>query len=60
MSSFTYFSNNCPDCGENLIGDGYSSHIHCPNVEFDDHDCYEADANPVYCGFEDEDEAQDG
>lgn len=43
-------SNNCPKCGEQLVGDGYTSVYHCPNAELDFD--YEPDAAPIYCSFE--------
>ena len=37
----------CPVCGGKLIGDGYTTVVHCENVDmpFD----IEPDANPVFC-----------
>lgn len=44
----------CKTCGENLIGDGYTVVVHCPNTDpFD----VEPDANPIHC--EEEDESQE-
>ena len=40
--------NNCP-CGEDLIGDGYTTTYHCPNSE--DFIGIEADGNAVYCEY---------
>lgn len=40
----------CPNCGGTLIGDGYTSVLHCENAE--DLDAIaeaEADAGPIYC-----------
>lgn len=38
----------CKVCGEDLVGDGYSTAIHCPNKDVDD--LYlEPDADVVYC-----------
>ena len=36
-------------CGEQMIGDGYTSVFRCPNA--DDDGTYEPDANPVECDF---------
>ena len=36
----------CHNCGERMIGDGYSVVLHCPNAEVYD---VEPDANPVHC-----------
>ena len=41
-------------CGEQMIGDGYTSAIHCPNADLDKHLYNEPDANPVECDFEEE------
>lgn len=40
----------CPNCGENLEGDGYNYVIHCPYTE-EDYYCLEPDAAPVYCNY---------
>lgn len=45
----------CNSCGEEMIGDGYNSHLICPNVTeevADQHEYDEPDAHPVYCDFE--------
>ncbi|MCP4256845.1 MAG: hypothetical protein GY774_04860 [Planctomycetes bacterium] len=39
----------CPNCGGELIGDGYNSVIHCENVKEDAYWFVEPDADPVYC-----------
>lgn len=36
----------CKTCGEDMIGDGYTSALHCPNVDAYD---LEPDANPKHC-----------
>ena len=38
----------CKTCGETMIGDGYKTVVHCPNVDPWDGD-WEPDANPVHC-----------
>ena len=38
---------SCPKCGGSLIGDGYTSVVHCEYVE--DTEGYEPDAGPVFC-----------
>jgi tRNA(Ile2) C34 agmatinyltransferase TiaS len=43
----------CKDCGEQMEGDGYTTVLHCPYAE-EDYDTIEPDANPVYCGFSDD------
>jgi hypothetical protein len=42
------YSSNCPVCGGGLIGDGFTSVIHCENVDVIG-EGYEPDADPVYC-----------
>lgn len=37
----------CPNCGGALVGDSYTTVIHC---EFTDPEGLEPDANPHYCG----------
>jgi len=39
----------CPNCNGELFGDGYTSVIHCENVDPDP--WLEPDANPVYCNY---------
>ena len=41
----------CPNCGEALVGDGYSLVLHCPRVDVTGSGL-EPDANPVYCSAE--------
>jgi len=40
----------CPDCGGTLIGDGYTTVVHCENAEPSKYWDLEADASPVFCG----------
>ena len=47
----------CRDCNERMEGDGYTSVLHCPYATEESYEYHEPDANPVYCGFEDEDES---
>lgn len=42
----------CPNCGEQLIGDGYSTVYHCPHADENTYEYHEPDANPVYCSEE--------
>lgn len=43
---------NCPNCGEELIGDGYSYAIHCPNFLGE---LFEPDSDAAFCeGGEDD------
>lgn len=39
---------NCPNCGERLTGDGYSTVLHCPNADTS-WQYAEPDAAPIYC-----------
>ena len=42
----------CPNCGEPLLGDGYSTVLHCPNAEGESDTSWqyaEPDAAPFYC-----------
>jgi uncharacterized protein (DUF983 family) len=43
----------CPKCGGDMIGDGYTSVMHCEYAEFD-YTEYEADAGPVLCDYEED------
>lgn len=36
----------CATCGERMDGDGYTSALHCPNVNAYDR---EPDASPLHC-----------
>ena len=46
---------SCPWCGGSMIGDGYTSVIHCEFANTDDYwDC-EPDAGPVWCSWEEVD-----
>lgn len=38
----------CPNCGGQMIGDGYTSTLHCENIIEPPWDL-EPDAEPVYC-----------
>ena len=38
---------SCPVCGGTMIGDGYTTPIHCENVDLDP--WIEADFGPIYC-----------
>jgi hypothetical protein len=42
----------CPNCGDDLIGDGYTTVIHCAGIEppVD----AEPDSGPIYCEFEED------
>ena len=42
---------SCPNCGGSMIGDGYTSVMHCEYAD-DEEYCYEApDAGPFYCNL---------
>lgn len=38
----------CRECGSDMIGNGYTSAMHCENAEAPD--CAEPDSGPWYCG----------
>jgi hypothetical protein len=38
----------CKTCGENMIGDGYTTPYHCPNIDIIGSGI-EPDANPIHC-----------
>ena len=38
---------SCPICGGTMIGDGYTTPIHCENVDLDP--WIEPDFGPIYC-----------
>ena len=42
---------NCRDCGEQMEGDGYTTVVHCTNVDVSD---ITPDCKPVYCETDDE------
>ena len=48
----------CPNCGEYLVGDGYSNGdpVRCPNALEEDWWYSEPDSGPWYCNFEEEEE----
>ena len=46
----------CPNCGENLSGDGYTIPYHCINAWEVDWWYAEPDSGPWYCNLEDEEE----
>jgi ribosomal protein L37AE/L43A len=39
----------CPNCGGTIIGDGYTSVLHCEYVDKSSYEYHEPDASPVYC-----------
>ena len=38
----------CPVCGEDMVGDNYSSVLHCGSLDLVG-EGFEADSGPVYC-----------
>lgn len=42
----------CPNCGGDMEGDGYTSPITCENTETPDY--AEADSGPYFCDFKQE------
>jgi hypothetical protein len=47
---------SCPKCGGDIIGDGYTSVMHCEYAEDSEYEYHEPDANPVWCNFEEEED----
>ena len=45
---------NCPKCGGDLIGDGYTSVVHCEYAEEDDYEYNAPDDGPVLCNYVEE------
>jgi len=41
--------NSCTNCGGDIIGDGFTSAMHCENAEDDTYEFNEPDANVVEC-----------
>ena len=54
---FTEASNVCPNCGGDLIGDGYTSVVHCEYANEESYENCEPDAGPIYCTYDPYDEA---
>ena len=53
--TYDSYSNQCPNCGGDIIGDGYTYVAHCENAEEEDYEFCEADAGTVLCRSEDDD-----
>lgn len=47
-------SNVCPNCSDNLEGDGFQTIFHCPNAKWEKYAYNEPDSEPVYCMTEEE------
>jgi len=43
----------CSKCNEDLVGDGYTSALHCPYAEDEDYSYAAPDEGPFYCGHTD-------
>lgn len=52
-----YYRPTCEKCGEALIGDGYKTVMRCEFAEPEDYEFHEPDAAPVYCRFEETEDA---
>lgn len=39
----------CSKCNEHLVGDGYTSVLHCPSAEDEDYSYAAPDEGPFYC-----------
>ena len=50
----TYHYHSCPNCGGDLLGDGYTKVIHCENAHGDAL-LVAPDSNIVFCNHQDED-----
>jgi uncharacterized protein (DUF983 family) len=48
-NSNNYDLDVCPNCGRELLGDGYTEIKHCEFAKEEDYFDHEHDANPVYC-----------
>ena len=44
---------SCPACGGQLVGDGYTTVVHCESLDVIG-EGLEPDAPPVYCNFDEE------
>ena len=49
--------NQCPNCGEQLSGDGYQTPVHCMNADIDDWWYAAPDEGPFYCDAADSSDA---
>jgi len=45
--------NSCKNCGGDMIGDGYTSVIHCEYADEEDYLYSAPDSGPFYCGYGD-------
>lgn len=43
----------CTDCGEDMVGDGYTVVMRCPNADDEDFQSRAPDDGPFYCGYYD-------
>ncbi len=41
----------CKECGGDMVGDGYTSVMHCEYADESKYDLHEPDADPVYCDY---------
>lgn len=46
---------NCTKCGGDIIGDGYTSPMHCEFADEEEYEFDEPDCNVIECDFEEED-----
>ena len=49
--AYTAFA--CPHCGGTILGDGYTTVIHCEFADEAEVWQAESDANPIWCDFDD-------
>ena len=45
---------NCKNCGGDMIGDGYTSVIHCEYADHELIDLCEPDCSPIFCDFKED------
>lgn len=56
MPNAIHYSHCCKKCGGNMVGDGYTLVRHCEFADVDDDPRapFEADADPIYCNYEED------
>jgi hypothetical protein len=54
IKPYTPPPSGCPNCGGDLIGDGYTSVIHCEYADDDEYAYAAPDEGPFLCNFEDQ------
>ena len=59
MNNFGRSDVMCSNCGEEMVGDGFSLVYHCPYT-YKDLSLYEPDSNPIHCNERDQRQAEAG